>query len=372
MLRDLFVNISILISFIFLGFIFFKDTPVNHKSSVKIRYTAGIIGGVLGVILMTLNIQPSVNSLVDLRFIPVIIVAIYAGTFPAIVTAVIIALFRILLFKVNFSTILAVTAIMLSAVGNGAISKLTARLWEKWSAMCLFSVMLFTIKLGITLKGSDQLYNTVLEFWITSILASLAIYHVIKYAEETYVIFTKFKEQSTKDFLTGLSNSREFNLLFDNLTDRVGKDIDRFSILIIDIDYFKRINDSYGHPAGDAVLKQLAVVLSNVCSPDDVISRIGGEEFAILLPDSNYMKASWVAERIRMAIKRHKFLLQNGLEVSCTVSIGVATYPDTVTDANRLISKADQALYKAKEMGRNRVFCIGDNCNLIQHGEITK
>ena len=197
-------------------------------------------------------------------------------------------------------------------------------------------------------------------------MACCITYLVIQQVVESNTLFKSFKEQSTKDFLTGLNNTRQFNVLFNNLINDVGSNIERFSILGIDVDHFKKINDTYGHPGGDAILKQLSVILCNSCRSHDIIARLGGEEFSILLPNCDYVQATVVAERIRRTVKNHKFLLPDELAINCTISIGVATYPDTVTNPDMLIIKADQALYKAKELGRDKVYCIGDQCKIIK------
>ncbi|WP_278280578.1 GGDEF domain-containing protein [Tepidibacter formicigenes] len=164
-----------------------------------------------------------------------------------------------------------------------------------------------------------------------------------------------FKEQSIKDFLTGLNNVREFDLVLNKLINKVKEDKEKLSILIIDIDYFKKVNDTHGHQNGNLVLQELGRILCRSCRTGDIISRIGGEEFSILLPNCSYYQALEVGERIRRDIQNHKFILLDNANINVTVSIGVATYPDTVGNLDELVMKADEALYKAKQTGRNKV-----------------
>ena len=129
-------------------------------------------------------------------------------------------------------------------------------------------------------------------------------------------------------------------------------------MLFIDIDFFKKVNDTFGHQNGDKVLEDLGKILLNSCSHSDVVSRNGGEEFSILMTDCPRDKVMEVAERIRKAVQDHKFYLIDGQAINITISIGVAIYPDTVNDINLIVEKADSALYEAKRTGRNRVSTV--------------
>jgi two-component system cell cycle response regulator len=127
------------------------------------------------------------------------------------------------------------------------------------------------------------------------------------------------------------------------------------SVIVFDIDHFKRINDTYGHPAGDYILKELALVVGlQLIRSDDFFARYGGEEFVIFLMGSDEKKALEISERIRVAIESHKFDYQ-GTTIPVTVSLGVSLMRDTDTSWEELFERGDQALYKSKSQGRNRV-----------------
>ena len=125
-----------------------------------------------------------------------------------------------------------------------------------------------------------------------------------------------------------------------------------FAVLLIDIDHFKEINDSYGHPAGDVVLLGVSEVLRNTVRANDFVFRYGGEEFLVQISDVTEETAMEVAEKIRKNIQNHRFMLEHGHEISVTASIGVALHKGH-PDYNHLIKKADAAMYEAKETGRN-------------------
>lgn len=167
---------------------------------------------------------------------------------------------------------------------------------------------------------------------------------------------------ATTDELTKLANRR---LLIESGEKecRRGTRLDQpLSLLILDIDFFKRINDTWGHPAGDLVLRSVAALCQGRFRVGvDLIARIGGEEFAVLLPATSYDEALLVAERLRNEIATHPIAIAANETVICTVSIGVATSVQPDVDGELfadLLARADRALYRAKDQGRNRV--LGD------------
>ena len=127
------------------------------------------------------------------------------------------------------------------------------------------------------------------------------------------------------------------------------------SILMLDIDHFKKINDVYGHPAGDLVLKKLAMIFQDVLRKVDIAARLGGEEFGVILPETVQEKALQVAERLREVIAATEVELPTGRQIQFTVSIGITALEDKRTQFETLLNEADKALYRAKQGGRNKV-----------------
>lgn len=156
-------------------------------------------------------------------------------------------------------------------------------------------------------------------------------------------------ELSVTDKLTGLKNRRYFQEKLEEMIARYGEIGQPFSVLIIDIDHFKKVNDTWGHQAGDLVLKQLADTLVMHSLREDIVARLGGEEFVLILPDADVAVSKVRAESLRLAVTQSTWEL-----VNITVSIGVATMTSKDSDST-LLEKADQALYASKENGRNRV-----------------
>ena len=162
------------------------------------------------------------------------------------------------------------------------------------------------------------------------------------------------KEQASTDELTGLPNRRDFMDAARAALDQATRYGRKLSIAMLDIDHFKLINDEHGHAMGDSALIAIGRVLIRQARGSDKPGRIGGEEFAILLPETDASEALIVAERIRHEVQRLE-VSQNGTVIKPTCSIGVATQGDDLTDLDSLLGGADEALYAAKSAGRNRV-----------------
>lgn len=126
------------------------------------------------------------------------------------------------------------------------------------------------------------------------------------------------------------------------------------SLMILDVDFFKKVNDTYGHPQGDSLLKQLGALITELTRPTDVLCRYGGDEFTIILLNTNRISAVVIAERVREAVEGYEFVLGSQI-VHVTVSGGVASFPEDAETKKELIEKADFAMYQAKQKGRNRV-----------------
>ncbi|MBD3367426.1 MAG: diguanylate cyclase [Candidatus Eisenbacteria bacterium] len=170
-----------------------------------------------------------------------------------------------------------------------------------------------------------------------------------------------YKELSRKDGLTDLYNHRFFHQLLEtelSRADRYGRVV---SLIMLDIDNFKRYNDSHGHPAGDLALRQISRLLTDSSRSCDYVARYGGEEFAIIVPEVGTDSARRMAERIRKLVDETQF---DGEEVmagaSLTISAGVATYPLQASGKCEIIDAADKALYRAKSNGRNRIVVFGE------------
>lgn len=169
----------------------------------------------------------------------------------------------------------------------------------------------------------------------------------------------RFKAQALIDELTGVFNRRYLEVHLGAKLGEAKRYHQPFSFILFDLDHFKKINDTLGHPFGDLVLHETARLVRNQMRREDVLTRYGGEEFAIFLPHTDLEGAVILAERIRRAVADHLFI-QGEKQAKITVSLGVASYPDNdFNNAEELVACADRRLYRAKEGGRNRLVSSG-------------
>ncbi len=248
-----------------------------------------------------------------------------------------------------------------------------------YKANILISLFLFSSLCWVLFKVKSESVNILTTFSVASIyvwfsffvmkyfylwvpllmpLVSIAFAYVVILALKYFFKSEDYEEVyklATQDSLTQLYNHRFFkeqmqiNLEYCKRYDGI------FSLIMVDIDYFKKFNDTYGHLVGDAVLRQVAELLKKSIRKADIICRYGGEEIAIILPHTANENARFLANKLCKLVCEHKFQVSKDEETNVTISLGVSTYPesgDTVTD---LIEVADKCLYKAKQSGRNQV-----------------
>jgi len=181
---------------------------------------------------------------------------------------------------------------------------------------------------------------------------------VIEQVKETTSILREQKEESERkailDGLTGTFNRRYFETKLEDELALAKRFRMKLSLLIIDIDHFKEINDTYGHQIGDIILQEIVAVIKNNLSSTDFLCRYGGEEFAVILTETELEKAELLAEKIRKAVEEHIFFTGSKI-IPVRISIGIAEYPTHSVIKQLLIEKADKALYVAKNSGRNNI-----------------
>ncbi len=165
----------------------------------------------------------------------------------------------------------------------------------------------------------------------------------------------ELSRQATTDYLTGVPNRRHFLALIDRELGRSRRYGTLFSLAIVDLDRFKEINDKYGHQVGDSVLRQFSDTCREALRDTDTVGRIGGEEFALLLPNTGLNEAVEVVERARNAIERSEITTAGNDNIRYTASFGLATYTSETDTIATLFTRADDAMYEAKDAGRNRI-----------------
>jgi diguanylate cyclase (GGDEF)-like protein len=176
---------------------------------------------------------------------------------------------------------------------------------------------------------------------------------------EIQYLHLELTRQAARDSLTGLLNRRAYLVELERELARALRGGTVLSVAMFDLDHFKGLNDRHGHPAGDEVLRTVAASMQASIRKPDILSRYGGEEFALLMPDTDAVMAMTVAERIRVAVQMNG-VEWSGQRLSITISGGVAAFPASGTTGEALVAASDAALYEAKRAGRNRILRTGD------------
>ncbi|MCM1340102.1 MAG: diguanylate cyclase, partial [Muribaculaceae bacterium] len=229
------------------------------------------------------------------------------------------------------------------------------------STSTIFAV-LSTILFGIAYLFVSYYLMQINNLWIPvviptiSIILAFALSFLAKYLIKSRDFEYQYK-LATIDGLTELYNHRYFQDALRNQIEASKRYGQPFSLIIVDIDFFKKFNDTYGHQAGDAVLRQVAQTLKKNSRTTDFVCRYGGEEMSIILPNTTAEEAMNNANRLCKAIAERPFQLNATETGNVTISLGVATFPDNAESAQELIEYADKGLYYAKEHGRNQVGC---------------
>ncbi|NQX67269.1 diguanylate cyclase [Paenibacillus alba] len=349
--QDLIANFAIVTAYLFLtSQIIFKNRNLDASASWSTKVLLGFVAGMLGIILMVFTVEFD-GTILDFRQLAVVFSALFGGIYASLITGLIISLMRLLYFGViSHSAIVAASNTIVIAAVLGVIGMLKLTFWKKWIyslIVCnLLTAIAFYINMGI--KGTLPVVIYIIMMTIGGLISGYLTAFLVKAKSH----FQRMERAATFDFLTELNNHRTFDEVFNASMEKAMEKNETLSLLMIDIDHFKKINDTYGHSNGDIVLKQFGKILKETSRSFDIVSRNGGEEFSVLLYDLPHKHALVVGNRIRSAISKHEFVLHDGHGIQITVSIGAATYPDTKEE---LIEQADKALYKAKMDGRNRI-----------------
>ena len=182
--------------------------------------------------------------------------------------------------------------------------------------------------------------------------------HIIQWRDRPEV--KKLNALVHTDEVTGLYNQRKLHKDLKEMAERYEKFNETFAVLFVDIDFFKNVNDDYGHLVGTQLLSQLAIVLKAALREYDLLYRYGGDEFVALIPDGNRKVAQLIAERILKNVKEARFIIDDDRRHELSVSIGAASYPDDTRSCSEILSIADQMMYRAKSLGRGRACSTTD------------
>jgi len=361
MLNALFINVTIFVSFLFVYHLL-SIWMEGLKNRLFRLVTIGLYFGGVGIGLMFYAFPLSNGGLVDLRHLVPIITTIYFGPLSGVISAIIIVIGRVTLFPFQLFSI-AESIILLSIVVLNISTFYTyTKRMSMFIVMNIVSTIVYFVSFHHFLGSGYETYVSYSLHALTTFIGGFFVFFVAEYMHRTKKIFRELLIESRTDYLTKLNNVREFDFVFDELINKAQNLKKPLSLILLDIDHFKKVNDTYGHSVGDQVLKELGRLLQTNSRQGDVISRNGGEEFSIIMFDSPQQEALIVAERIRKCIQDYSFAVKGSFSINITVSMGVATFPDTFSlpDPIGIYDQADEALYEAKRSGRNQVMMINE------------
>lgn len=230
----------------------------------------------------------------------------------------------------------------------------------EWISAAIFLVCSFLLFFVFTFVSSEPLVSISQPLLAQIKTATESIVFIITFVGLGYLSYQlvniekKVLHAATYDDLTNTFNRKEFFDRAENEWKRAKRSGKGFSLCVIDLDYFKSVNDRWGHSVGDKVLVEFATQVKATARVTDIFGRVGGEEFALLLPETEHDQAMALAQRIRSAIEQHSFSLRD-IELNLTVSIGVSSFDTSAESFKKTYNLADKALYAAKAAGRNCV-----------------
>jgi diguanylate cyclase len=347
MLRDLFVNTTIILSFIFIGGQLLRDSPLKEGFSFWQKCVVGIFTGILGILLMHFGVHIE-DIMLDLRYLAVILAIIVGGPIASSITVIMILITRIVFTEYSLASELACYTIVLSGIGVIFIARMQISIMLKLIWLHVYCLSILVVPMYILFND----ISVVVLYLISSITTGYITFVSANYVLQSNELFQTMKQYATIDALTGLGNVRQFDLEMNHHIGNKHMETDSLCLLLIDTDHFKYVNDTYGHPAGDEVLKQIGCILRGISTFPDLVFRKGGEEFALLIPQRGLSYGIHLGEQIRIAVEKHSFQLLDGTKIKITVSVGISEYKGS---QEQLIQAADDALYYSKRNGRNQV-----------------
>ncbi|PHG62125.1 diguanylate cyclase [Bacillus toyonensis] len=347
MLRDLFVNTTIILSFIFIGGQLLRDSPLKEGFSFWQKCVVGIFTGILGILLMHFGVHIE-DIMLDLRYLAVILAIIVGGPIASSITVIMILITRIVFTEYSLASELACYTIVLSGIGVIFIARMQISIMLKLIWLHVYCLSILVVPMYILFND----ISVVVLYLISSITTGYITFVSANYVLQSNELFQTMKQYATIDALTGLGNVRQFDLEMNHHIGNKHMENDSLCLLLIDIDHFKYVNDTYGHPAGDEVLKQIGCILRGISTFPDLVFRKGGEEFALLIPQKGLSYGIHLGEQIRIAVEKYSFQLLDGTKIKITVSVGISEYKGS---QEQLIQAADDALYYSKRNGRNQV-----------------
>ncbi len=371
MFLSILFNFTFLISVVSLLQFALKDSSIKLEWSFSRKILAGLFIAGVGVFLMITSISFNSGIQFDMRYVAFMIAATYGGPLTSFVTAMV-------MFFTNFFFIEAIRSPDVIIIANTLLFLyFNIIAYQKYSRRKMYiaystgMIVLMSIGSSFLHLWSPEYISFLFVYLSTNILGGYIILNYIDYTFDSLQQYRHLRKTHDIDYLTQIHNVHGFEERLDKALKEAKSHHETLAMLMIDLDFFKKVNDFYGHDVGDIVLTELATILKDQTRPEDIVARKGGEEFAIILKQCNLENAEMISERIRKAVEDFIFV-KDQYPISLTISTGLSFYPNDAKEAKELIKTSDLALYLAKANGRNRVEYYHDLKRIHPHINFNK
>ncbi len=347
-INSFFIDLCILFTLFTISFLPYRNRPrLTPKSPLKSRVLLGVQSGLVALILLA-NALHLEGVLIDLRAIPISLAVLFGGWVSGVVAGSLFLIGRFFMitdgeFVGFYLAVLTMVALVLPT------SLLRFKLDNTRNTLLIFttiSVAVFGSALYYALP-LELFYPILLVYIVMAYVGACAAYRLLHELRRHFENVQHQQQLARTDALTGIANRRLLNEAMANLT----VEAEEYALILVDIDHFKRVNDTYGHDVGDDVLRELGMLLVAESREDHLVGRFGGEEFLIIMPNAQKDEVTRLAESIREKVSTFPFETSAGT-LHITVSLGACHSNDIEVDS--VLKHADEALYHAKESGRNR------------------
>lgn len=354
MVLELFVNFCTLFTFAMLMFWFAKQQKQSQFPLLRKfpGYTIGLLSGIFGVVLMLTSIHIGESIIIDGRMAVLALSGLFGGPMAPVIAGILMGTARILLNEISTNSIIAGVNTMVIGIVIGLVAwRIPITFQNAWKYFA-YTTMQTVLVIGYLSFSSGFIAGRGALFILYSLISFGIVYLTLLKMDQLSKEIERIEQYSVTDYLTGIPNNRKFQELFQEWQQTHTS----FYLAVADIDYFKKVNDQYGHPVGDLVLKEIAHRLSKEMEKiDGLVARIGGEEFAMIVPAETDVEASDKLENVRHSVSSLPFELTKDVTLSITISVGAAGYPKHKQTSTELYKAADDELYRAKQQGRNCV-----------------
>ena len=355
MILSIFQNFCILVTAIVFILQYLRHRGLKHSKNLAFRIGMGIVTGSVAMILLksSVLVNPAHQIVLDFRYVPVFLISLYLGWIPTMISTLIIAAYRLIINDISSVSISVAFATVLIGISYSLIQRLNRpALYRFVLALAVHSFIIIIASMLVDVDPNVRFF-TLWTHLISMYLTSYLGWRYLEFGIAEIRLHQQFKNEASTDFLTNLFNRRRFQDELNINLQRCLRKGEPMSLMVLDIDRFKTVNDIYGHATGDNVLREFAKILIRTCRVYDGIYRVGGEEFSIILQDCTPAQAMEIAERIRVNVEGRNY--DFGADpIKITTSIGITSYHQGM-DAQQMAELADKALYEAKHAGRNRV-----------------